>query len=95
MDDCISRKDAIVAVQKYGVGSFDFEYDYYTPEQAERFIINLLSKLPSVQSERKNGKWNVDEYGIYHCPFCCAINNTVYKNFCPECGADMRGEQDE
>lgn len=38
------------------------------------------------------GEWKIDEYGIYHCPYCHAINNTVYKSFCPNCGADMRKE---
>lgn len=38
----------------------------------------------------KKGEWIIDEYGIHHCPFCKAINETVYQNFCPNCGADMR-----
>ena len=50
-------------------------------------VLELLKKQP------QKGKWVVDEYMIYHCPFCCAINNTFYKSFCPSCGADMRGGQ--
>ena len=34
-----------------------------------------------------NGKYNP----IYECPKCKASNNAVFKNFCPNCGADMRG----
>jgi len=45
-EDSINRLQAIKAIQKYGVGSFDFEEDNYTPEQAERFVIKLLSELP-------------------------------------------------
>ena len=46
-------------------------------------------------ANRPKGEWRIDKYGIYHCPFCHAINNTVYKSFCPNCGADMRGEVEE
>ena len=45
-NDCISREEAIKTIQRYGVGSRDFED--YTPEQAERFVIQKLSELPSV-----------------------------------------------
>ena len=41
----IKKKDAITLFQRVGVGSFDF--DNYTPEQAERFIINQLNNLPT------------------------------------------------
>lgn len=37
----------------------------------------------------KYGRWIEDEYGIPHCSECKAINNTVYRNFCPNCGAKM------
>ena len=42
-------------------------------------------------AQRKSGRWIEDEYGIPHCSECGTINNTVYKNYCPNCGADMRG----
>ncbi len=34
-----------------------------------------------------NGKYNP----VYECPKCKASNISVFKNFCPNCGADMRG----
>ena len=37
----------------------------------------------------KHRHWVEDEYGISHCSECGTINNTVYKNFCPNCGATM------
>lgn len=43
----------------------------------------------------KHGRWIKDEYGIPHCSECKAINNTVYRNYCPNCGADMRGEKND
>lgn len=36
------------------------------------------------------GEWIEDEYGIPHCSVCRAINTTVYRNYCPNCGADMQ-----
>ena len=47
--DTISRQAAIEEIRRHGVGSFDFED--YTPEQAERFVIKLLQDLPSVTPE--------------------------------------------
>lgn len=60
------------------------------------------------QPERKKGKWiyGEDEYGIdgYHCDECGFfvpwdyahkfINYIEDYHFCPNCGANMRGEQD-
>ena len=37
-----------------------------------------------------NGKYNP----IYECPKCKASNNSLFKNFCPNCGANMKGETD-
>ena len=47
-------------------------------------------RLDGVYVKVKHGRWIEDEYGIPHCSECKAINNTVYKNYCPNCGADMR-----
>lgn len=37
----------------------------------------------------KHGRWVEDEYGIPHCSECKAINNSVFKSYCPNCGARM------
>ena len=50
-------------------------------------------------AERKTGRWEYVDYrgfGNYHCSACrtiCICNGDY--DFCPNCGADMRGEQDE
>lgn len=46
-EEYIKRSVAIHAIQRHGVGSFDFEEDGWTPEQAERFVISEIKKLPS------------------------------------------------
>lgn len=62
-----------------------------------------IRKLPSVTPKRKNGKWlcSDDLYETAVCS-CCGWDTTEpwqhiksWFEFCPHCGADMRGEQDE
>ena len=49
--------------------------------------------------DREKGEWiitypNGKHNPIYECPKCKASNNAVFKNFCPNCGADMRGKKE-
>lgn len=44
------------------------------------------------EEERPHGKWVVLEYG-YKCSVCTAAFYT-HSNFCPNCGADMRTQND-
>lgn len=56
-------------------------------------ILDILSALPP--ADRPKGEWiEEDEYGdLFVCSECGSAN--VYKdNFCPNCGADMRGEDE-
>lgn len=48
-EDVISRADAILQIQRHGVGCFD--PDEFSPEVCERFVIDLISKLPSYRLE--------------------------------------------
>ena len=94
MQDLISRQAAIDA---YG--------DWYVEEGTEEGFIGtvkqLLEGLPSAQPERKTGKW-INEGRIIRCNKCKigyatvkGMKSALTYNFCPNCGADMRGEQDE
>ena len=101
--DTISRQAAIDALDK--------RFDKIPMEQTTEILKlrKDLRGLPSIQSEQKRGRWiyGEDEYGIdgYHCDKCGFfvpwdythkfINYIEDYNFCPSCGADMRGEQDE
>lgn len=48
-EDVVSRSDAILAIQRHGVGCYNAEY--FSPEQSERYVINLLKSLPAAGSK--------------------------------------------
>lgn len=57
-----------------------------------------INHMPTIELERKRGKW------IYNSPVTMKCDQCGYVikdwrwnelNFCANCGADMRGEQDE
>lgn len=66
------------------------------------YFAGLVLKQPTVQPERKMGRWIPDNRpsgGFWVCSECkfpseAFAANVLYK-FCPNCGADMRGEQDD
>ena len=61
-----------------------------------------MKELPTIETEPvKHGRWIYDDeaypggnpYGHYDCDQCG--ESVPHKtNYCPNCGADMRGEQD-
>ena len=96
MDDLISRQAEIDAIHEdidwlAAQGARDLDL----PECMER-AKSILQSLPSAQPMRKTSKWiyrNVREGPlIYRCDRCNACHRAMY-DFCPSCGADMRGEQ--
>ena len=62
-------------------------------------FIEDMKELPSAQPERKTGEWTFLETNGFKCSECKRYLNIacgdVKMNFCPNCGADMRGEADE
>lgn len=59
------------------------------------YLYEAIRDMPSAQPERKAGKWTDDNA----CPFCGFhpwYERDIHTlSYCPNCGADMRGEQDE
>ncbi len=97
VDDCISRQAAITAIQK--------EYcdtDFGKDKKAIWENIGLTKALHIIQdlsSAEHKGKWVHDPdpdagLGWYTCSEC-GHNDYEDPDFCPNCGADMRGEEDE
>ena len=99
--DTIYRQDAIDAfglsekTRKYGG-----DHSGYDTRMLYE-IQDVLEGLPSAQPERKKGTW-INEGRIIRCNKCKigyatvkGMKSALTYNFCPNCGADMRGEQDE
>lgn len=88
--DLIRRGDAIETAKDWYngliVGSFNG-------------LEKRLKALPSAQPEQKKGKWVFKNdmaaipTGYYECSECKSGRLIYKENFCPNCGADMRGEE--
>ena len=101
MNDVIYRQAAIDALTTECSWTFYDEHGQLTPNGEE--ILGTLKKIPSAQ---KKGHWKGEYFKypsglkifFYRCSECGyeerhAYEDTKPSNFCPNCGADMRGEQ--
>ena len=92
MDDTISRQEAIDVFPEDNLPWDTFE-GYIAPH----LVRKILEQLPSAQPERKKGKWIngvCDQCGS-HAPYWAMASTYYRSSFCPNCGADMRGEQND
>jgi len=105
MKDLIYRDDLLSRCQyvlNHGLAKADGTH----PIDVET-LLEVVKNLPSAQPERKKGRWIDDGKGLYMCSSCGKLwmhwwasvvpPNQMCKElrYCPSCGADMRGEQDE
>lgn len=88
MDDYIKRKDALIAAS-----------------EDEGFGISIRRRIRQIPAadvrENIHGNWvGIDDfpYEVFECDRCGYIIEFAIKehlaNFCPNCGADMRGEKE-
>jgi len=91
MRDIISRQAAIDALHMH------LMYRMGTDSNKKR-LDEWINNLPPAKPERKKGKWIDKSNGIEgawnYCSVCGEQAIDLY-DFCPNCGADMRGKQDE
>ena len=105
MNDLIERQAAIDALgEEPEVWTGKDEYAQGLNNQWH-YDVNALKAVPSAQSERKKGRWIQENIVLttdppqyqWHCSECGRLvhwfTSGVLTNFCPSCGADMRGEQ--
>ena len=69
---------------------FDEKADIKRQNLIERWNRRISDGVESNEADRPQGEWIKDEYDMPHCSKCNCINNTVYRNYCPNCGADMK-----
>ena len=88
MEQLILRQAAIDAVRA-ALLSWSF-----MPEWRDNKIIEAVEQLPPIQPKR--GRW-IDGYCSEcgaHAPFWAMASTYHKSNFCPNCGVNMRGEQE-
>ena len=105
MDDVISRKQAIDAIESIdwyhqnrnkdmvsGANSAEHQAWYKAED-----VYQALELLPSAQPERKKGNWILIADGYTDYVKCDQCGNISYveRNFCSSCGADMREEGEQ
>lgn len=95
MDDLIRREYAIGVIEGW------FQKIGLNPE----ICVDAIKALPSEKTELKNGKWIPQDHNkktgcvttlMFYYPKCseCGHTGEFGMNFCPQCGADMRGGQE-
>lgn len=105
MNDYISRQEAVDAIMKLAPslttpdGSGEFDAEIIKVQEMFVDIGQVLNDLPSVDvQENVYGKWRGNMSVTLTCSICDFNLNsdkvTTY-NFCPNCGADMRGEEEK
>jgi rubrerythrin len=109
MNDLISRQAAIDEIE-YELEMINSALDSITLDfnvrerlrqrrGEAREMLNSIQQLPSVQPERKKGKWIIPSRNpeivnkelFCDCSFC-GFTTMDETNFCPHCGAEMEVE---
>lgn len=77
--------DALKEQIRKGLGIKSFKY--LLP--AERYIINKIDRMPTIQLEQRTGKWIKITNTLYKCDKCGAVQ--LKGNYCKDCGTKMEG----
>lgn len=95
-EQAINRQDSIDAIEAKEANEFGNYMEYNVAfNDGLRSAVFALEELPSAEPEHKKGEW-VD-FTMYDkaatqelCGACGTWSLGMAKNFCPNCGADMR-----
>ena len=99
MEDPISRQAAIDALGEAPEVWTDSPEEFAALNQWE-MDVKAIEAVPS--ADRPSGEWVQDTYGWVYCSHCKKYLDDYQMvfflkpfDYCPNCGADMRGEQDD
>ena len=96
--DWLRGKRYITVDETSDIMSEDFENKHRWELSRNCFIndtIKYIQEQPTIEAEPVvHGEWILDEYGNPHCSVCEHVQDAP-TNYCSECGADMRGDQNE
>lgn len=87
--------------EKFGVKCFNCGGSIYPEKETLREAIEAWNRRTSIEPERERGEWIEDYDPVkfrefrYKCSKCGARTVEWADNFCYQCGAYMRGEQDD
>ena len=86
--ELIDRQAAIDAIENA------FDRETILNRFVRKIAISAVKLLPSVQPERKTGRWIYNSYGNglgnWHCSACGKISLVNGdEGYCPHCGAEM------
>lgn len=75
------------------------EHYYHLPNGDIAIPIIDIEHAPTIVTKRKRGKWEIYIISMIDGEGCrcseCGFEGASYWEFCPNCGADMRGGQNE
>lgn len=93
VDDCISRQDAIDGADE--IIKRDTSGNNAVVEAMKAWKV-YIGNLPSAQPVQKTGQWIKRKKGAigYNCSCCGKSDISNHFDYCPNCGADMRGGKD-
>ena len=82
--------------------SMDADYDTFLLTRIaveDGIILSQMNELPTINPEHKMGKWITYVISIFDGEGCkcseCGFEGVPYWDYCPNCGAWMRGKYDE
>lgn len=76
-------------------------YIQYCDEKWIPLNVDAVNAQPPIEPERKRGKWDTffsDSYKVHEIGVecsCCGYRTQERTTYCPNCGADMRGNEDD
>lgn len=93
-EDCVSRAEVFEIMGN--LMSIPYDFDRQITEKDVSESMDEIKALPPVTPTRKVGKW-IEVLGGCKCPFCdmafSRLKEDCSDNYCPNCGAEMRGAE--